>query len=155
MKKVAFLFCVSLLLGACSQSVYNEKPTLSKIQNTKAAVKYFEDEMSFTTNPGGIKTEISKGQAMVIVDVRREVDFEAGHIPGAVNIPFDKWDKFEGDQTQFPHLRKDVFNYVYCYELLCNLAQKAAKKFASLGYPSKEMKGGFQSWKEHKYPIDK
>ncbi len=154
MKKIVFLFCVSLCLAACSQSTYNKKPMLGKIQDTHAAVRYFEDEMSFTTNPAGVKAAIAKGQA-VIIDVRREVDFKAGHIPGAVNIPFDKWDKFEGDQTQFPHLRKDVFNYVYCYELLCNLAQKAAKKFASLGYPSKEVKGGFQGWKEHHYPVDK
>jgi rhodanese-related sulfurtransferase len=38
---------------------------------------------------------------------------------------------------------------------LCNLAQKAAKKFASLGYPVKEMAGGFTEWEKKKYPIEK
>jgi rhodanese-related sulfurtransferase len=155
MKKIAFLSLLSLCLTACSYSGYHKPHSSNRIQDAAAAVKYFEDEMNFTTNPAGVKTAIEKKQLVTIVDVRREADFKAGHIPGAINMPFDKWDKFEGNQTQFPSLRKDGFNYVYCYELLCNLGQKAAKKFASLGYPSKEMKGGFQSWKEHHYHVEK
>jgi rhodanese-related sulfurtransferase len=38
---------------------------------------------------------------------------------------------------------------------LCNLGEKAAKKFTSLGYPVKEMVGGFEEWKRHKLPIEK
>ncbi len=146
------LFLVAICLSGCCQMTGNKNH--NKIQNTAAAVKYFEDEMNFTTNPGGAKAAIGS-KDITIVDVRREADFKAGHIPGAINLPFDKWDRFEGNQTEFPGLRKDGYNYVYCYELLCNLGQKAAKKFASLGYPAKEMKGGFQSWKDHKYQIEK
>ncbi len=146
------LVLIALFLSACSQTTGNKSH--KKIQDTAAAVRYFENEMAFTTNPGGAKAAIG-AKDITIVDVRREVDFKAGHIPGAINLPFDKWDRFEGNQTEFPGLRKDGYNYVYCYELLCNLGQKAAKKFASLGYPVKEMKGGFQGWKDHKYKVEK
>ena len=125
-------------------------------QDSAKAVEYFENELNFTTNPYGTK-KVVEGEIkdVTIVDVRDAKEFAKGHIPGAINIPFDKHQSFEGPETEFPGLRKDGFNYVYCYELLCNLAQKAAKKFASLGYPVKEIVGGFEEWKEHKYPIEK
>ena len=151
--KSFYLFLITICLSACCQMNHNKSH--NKIQDTAVAMKYFENEMNFTTNPGGAKAALDKKQNVTIVDVRREADFKAGHIPGAINLPFDKWDRFEGNQTEFPGLRKDGYNYVYCYELLCNLGQKAAKKFASLGYPAKELKGGFQSWKDHKYQIEK
>ena len=150
--KNIFLILVAICLSACCQTNCNKNH--NKIQDTAAAVKYFENEMRFTTNPGGVKAGIKENN-VVIVDVRREADFKAGHIPGAINLPFDKWDRFQGDQKEFPGLSRDKYNYVYCYELLCNLGQKAAKKFASLGYPAKEVKDGFQSWNDHKYPIEK
>jgi rhodanese-related sulfurtransferase len=34
------------------------------------------------------------------------------------------------------------------------LAQKAAKKFASLGYPVRELVGGYEGWVEGKFPVE-
>ncbi len=126
-----------------------------KIQDTKAAFKYFQDELNFTAGPGTAR-KVSEGKLDgVIIDLRKKEHFDKGHIPGSINLPFDKYDGFEGNQKDFPGLSKDKINYVYCYELLCNLSQKAAKKFASLGYPVKEIRGGFKSYKEHSYKIEK
>ena len=94
-------------------------------------------------------------QNITLVDVRAAKNYAEGHVPGAINLPFDKFSRFEGTEKEFPELRKDGFNYIYCYELGCNLATKAARKLASLGYPVKEMKGGFNAWKDHSYPIEK
>ncbi len=151
-KYLTYLLAITITLIATS--TFADNKTVTQVQDTKAAVKYFEDEMNFTINPGGVKSAVLEKHDVVIVDLRREEHFNAGHIPGAINIPFDKWDKFEGDQKEFPGLVEGKFHYVYCYELLCNLSQKAAKKFATLGYPVKEMKGGFKAWKNHHYPIE-
>lgn len=154
-KQRTFLFlCLSFLASCCCQD--NLSPTINPVQDTAKAAQYFEDEMNFNTTPLGVKWAIlEKTPNITIVDVRAEKDYAKGHIPGAINIPYDKWNGFEGKETEFSGLRKDGFNYVYCYELLCNLSQKAAKKFATLGYPSKEMKGGFDSWKSHRFPIQR
>jgi rhodanese-related sulfurtransferase len=124
------------------------------LQDTHGAVQYFEDELNFTTTPMGVYEALGQND-IIIVDVRREADFKAGHIEGAINIPFDHWDGFQGTQDHFPGLMKNRMHYVYCYELLCHLGVKAARKFASLGFAAKEMKGGFQSWKDRQYPIEK
>ncbi|MEM7174975.1 MAG: rhodanese-like domain-containing protein [Chlamydiota bacterium] len=151
MKKILLMLLLSLSLKNTLFSMESNE----QVQDTEAAFKYFSDELNFTASPGTAK-KVSEGKLDgVIVDLRRKEHFDKGHIPGAINLPFDKYDGFEGAQKNFPGLLKDKFNYVYCYELLCNLSQKAAKKFASLGYPVKEIKGGFKSYEEHSYPVEK
>lgn len=148
--------CLGLILLTIGLPAYSH--ATNKIQDTAAATRYFESELNFSTNPHGLNSLITskeKEQPFTIVDLRAESDYKNGHIPGAINIPYDKWDGFKGDQKEFPGLRKDGINYVYCYEILCNLGQVAGKKFASLGYPVKEMKGGFQEWKKRRYPVEK
>ena len=135
-----FLF-LGVFLTACS-STTNQM----LLQDTEAAVKFFEDEMNFKTNAHGVK-EVLFSKNVTIVDVRDEQSYQKGHIPGAINIPVNKY-KFDGTEKTFPGLRKDRFNYVYCYTHYCNLGTKAAKAFASAGYPVKEIQGGFDAWQE-------
>lgn len=143
---------LGISLMAASSSMSANPP----VQDSTQAIEFFKDELNFTTNPHGINALISKkAQGITIVDVRTTADYAKGHIPGAINIPFDQHNGFEGSETVFPELRKDGFNYVYCYKHLCNLGQKAALKFASLGYPVKEMVGGFSEWEKENYPTEK
>lgn len=125
-------------------------------QNTQKAVEYFEQELEFTTNPYGVKTAIDNQEKnILIVDVRSAEAYAKGHIPGAINIPGDQFNYFKGSHDTFPGLKKDKVHYVYCYNLLCELGKKAAIAFAEKGYQVKEIKGGFESWEQFKYPIEK
>ena len=143
---------VSLMAATSAMSNNPQVP----LQDSKAAIEFFANELNFKTNPHGINALISKkAKGVTIVDVRAAADFAKGHIPGAINIPFDQHNGFEGSETTFPELRKDGYNYIYCYKHLCNLGQKAALKFASLGYPVKEMVGGFSEWEKEGNPIEK
>jgi rhodanese-related sulfurtransferase len=115
--------------------------------NTQKAKEYFEAKMAFTTGPVELERTMKQGQVDV-VDVRAAADYAEGHIPGAVNLPKDKWHTLEG-------LRKDKTNVIYCYSQVCHLAAAAALEFASKGYPVMELEGGFRSWKEHEMDIEK
>src|SRR5207237_466394 len=83
-----------------------------------------------------------------VVDVRAAEDYAEGHIPGAVNVPKDKWGQPEG-------LRKDKINVLYCYSQVCHLAAAAAVEFASKGYPVMELEGGVRTWKDGELEIEK
>jgi len=145
--KVFFLLIGSALVHA--------EPS-APLQDFKAAVAYFTSELEFTTNVHGMKSVVDgKRPRVTLVDVRSKADFNAGHVPGAINIPYEAHQKFEGTEKEFKELRKDGYNYVYCYEHHCNLAQRAARKFASLGYPVKEVIGGYKEWVARGYPIEK
>lgn len=151
---IRHLIQVSLILTCITSSAYAISSTQVQIQDTQGAFQYFENKLNYTANPSTMK-KVSEGKIEgVIIDLRKKDDFERGHVPGAINIPFDIYDGFEGKQTEFPGLSKDKINYLYCYELLCNLSQKAAKKFASLGFPVKEVEGGFKEWVSHNYPVE-
>lgn len=147
----------TLIIGI---SMISLKPTFGEnssdpIQNTQKAMEYFESELNFKTNPYFINRSIKEKMTNInIIDVRSAESYKKGHIPGAINIPDEKYSNFEGSETDFPGLRKNAINCVYCYTPTCNLAQKAAKKFASLGYPVKELVGGYEGWVEQKYPVE-
>ena len=115
--------------------------------NVQKAKEYFEAKMAFTTGPVELERMMKQGQVNV-VDVRAAEDYAEGHIPGAVNLPKDKWEALGG-------LRKDKTNVIYCYSQVCHLAAAAALEFASKGYPVMELEGGFRTWKEHEMDIEK
>ena len=118
------------------------------ISDPQKAKEYFEAKMVFTTGPVELERMMKQGQNINIVDVRAAEDYAEGHIPGAVNLPKDKWHSLDG-------LRKDKTNVLYCYSQVCHLAATAAVEFASKGFPVMELEGGFRVWKEHDMEIEK
>ena len=145
---VSYLCALSLgLLVGCAGP--------DSVQDTCACAQYFADELAFTANPSSMKKAVkSKDASIVIVDLRKREHYKAGHVPGAVNLPFDEWNGFDGSKSDFSMLDKTKMHYVYCYEQYCSLSARAAYLFASNGYPVKEIKGGFKAYKDHKYPVE-
>ena len=122
--------------------------TMYRVHDPAKARAYFEQKLAFTTGPVELERWIKTGENnLVIVDVRAAEDFAKGHIPGAVNIPKDKWENPQG-------LAKDKTNVVYCYSQQCHLAANGCAQFAARGYPVMELEGGFETWKEHQFDIE-
>src|ERR1035438_4002552 len=110
--------------------------------NAAKAKQFFADKMAFTTGPVEISHRIEKKEDVVIIDVREAKDFKKGHVPGAINLPQEKWRTLAG-------LRRNTMNIVYCYAQNCHMGAHAAMQFAAKGYSVMEMDGGFESWKEN------
>ena len=111
------------------------------------AREFFLDKMTFTTGPVELNRELEAGaKNIVVVDVRAEEDYREGHIPGAINLPKDRWHTLEG-------LRKDKPNVLYCYSHVCHLAATAAVGFAAQGFPVIELEGGWRWWKENNFLV--
>jgi rhodanese-related sulfurtransferase len=122
--------------------------TINRIHSPASARRYFEDKLAFTLGPVELERWIKTGEDnLVLVDVRAVEDFAKGHIPGAVNIPKDRWENPQG-------LSKDKTNVVYCYTQQCHLAANACVQFAAKDYPVMELEGGFEAWKENQFDIE-
>ena len=122
--------------------------TMARIHPPAQAKAFFEAKLAFTTGPVELDRWIkSHEDNLVVVDVRAAEDYAKGHIPGAINIPKDRWDNPQG-------LRKDKTNVVYCYTQQCHLAANACVRFASRDFPVMELEGGFETWKEHELDIE-
>ena len=121
--------------------------TQMRLPDPKQAKEYFENKLSFTCGPAELKEMMDEKENVTIIDVRDEGSYAEGHVPGAINLPKEKWATFEG-------LQKEGLNVVYCYNIVCHLAATAATTFAGAGYPVKEMEGGFSFWKEFDYEVE-
>jgi rhodanese-related sulfurtransferase len=119
-----------------------------KKNDPRRAKEYFTNKMMFTTGPVELDRNLKQGPDLAVIDVRAEEDYVKGHIPGAVNLPKERWRTREG-------LRKDALNVIYCYSHVCHLAATAAVEFAGDGYSVMEMDGGFEAWKENELQIER
>src|SRR6059036_1515460 len=110
------------------------------------AKEFFEQKMTFTTGPVELNRML-KDENVNVVDVRAADDYSKGHVPGAVNLPKEKWHSAQG-------LKKDSINVLCCYTQHCHLAANAALEFASRGFPVMELEGGFETWKQCELGIE-
>ena len=76
----------------------------------------------------------------ILLDVRTPEEYEAGHIPGAINIP----NEIIGTD-EIPRLpQKDQRIYVYCRS--GNRSKQASEKLVALGYTDIVEIGGIIDW---------
>lgn len=121
---------------------------IHQLHSPARARKYFEDKLAFTIGPVELDRWIKTGEDnLLVVDVREAEDFAKGHIPGAINIPKERWHDPQG-------LKKDRTNVVYCYTQQCHLAANACVRFAATDYPVMELEGGFDAWKKSEMDIE-
>lgn len=116
-------------------------------QDTRQAREYFAQKLAFVTGPYELDGQIKRKEAITVVDVRLPSDYQAGHIPGAINLPQGKWHTLTG-------LSKDRTAVIYCYSQTCKLAAAAAVEIASAGIPVVEMEGGFEAWLKNGLPVE-
>jgi rhodanese-related sulfurtransferase len=121
--------------------------TALKPNNPAQAKAYFQDKLQFTTGPVELDRMLTEKQELVVIDVRDAEDYEQGHVPGAINLPKEKWTTLQG-------LNKNKQNILYCYSQVCHLAAKAAAQFAEAGYPVMELEGGWKTYQEHQLKIE-
>jgi rhodanese-related sulfurtransferase len=106
------------------------------------AVSFFKAKLEFETGPYGVSEYIKKDTPVTIVDLRMPENFAKGHVPGAKNIQLDELDK------NLSHFDKNKTIVVYCYNITCHLAARAALHLAEKGYKVQEMVGGWQEWEQ-------
>ena len=76
----------------------------------------------------------------VIVDVRRQDEYDAGHIPGAILIPNEEIS--DTQPSELPDL--DQIILIYCRS--GNRSKQAAQKLADMGYTNIYEFGGINTW---------
>jgi rhodanese-related sulfurtransferase len=93
-----------------------------------------------------------QSSAVVFLDARDEMDFEYGHIPGAVNFPFDYYDDFAPDIL--PGLDPQTDIVTYCWGADCELSLYLARQLENEGYERVSIFfGGFTAWEEAGLPL--
>ncbi len=88
------------------------------------------------------------GTAPVVIDVRTPAEYAAGHIPGAVNIPFD--------QVAARIVEVDSEHGVALYCMVGPRARKGEEALLASGYESVlHIDGGMAAWLQSGFPIER
>lgn len=81
----------------------------------------------------------------MIIDARPQVKYLEGTIPGAINLPFQEWEKRQG---LLPADKKTTLIF-FCGGLKCDLSHKSAAKARELGYTDVRVYAeGWPEWVE-------
>jgi rhodanese-related sulfurtransferase/predicted transcriptional regulator len=87
-----------------------------------------------------LEARLRKGD-LVLVDVRPEEEFEAGHIDGAVSVPVDEL------AERLAELPDGAEIVAYCRGPLCVYAHDAVRRLHRAGRPARRLEGGWPEWK--------
>lgn len=100
-------------------------------------------------SPQQLTHAINKEDA-VVLDVRDGAEFKAGHIPGAINIPFSGFDKRMTELDKYK--QRPVV-------LVCKMGQHSgaiSKKLKGAGFESVfKLSGGIAEWQNSQFPLVK
>ena len=95
--------------------------------------------------PDYVRT-ISEGDT--IIDCRLPVDYKAGHIPGAVNLPVGS--DFVTWRSITASLPSDAKVVLYCQSVDCQWGAIAASRFHCFGIDAKVYAGGFERYRRER-----
>ena len=96
--------------------------------------------------PAALKTRLDKGEKLIIVDVRTKEEYDSGHIPNSLLIPYDEIEK------KAPALLTDKNAAIIVYCRTGRRSEIAAKALIGMGYTNVADMGGISDWK---YGLEK
>jgi len=129
MKKLVFLLLAVMLLTACGQDTENDQGAVYMNITAEEAKQIMDTEEGY-----------------IILDVREQEEYDAGHIPGAILIPYTQIaEKAEEVLTD-----KDQLILVYCRS--GRRSKIASEALVELGYTNIKEFGGIIDWP---YEVEK
>jgi rhodanese-related sulfurtransferase/biotin operon repressor len=94
-----------------------------------------------------LRERMRKG-LVTVLDVRPEVEFRLGHLPGAVSVPLRKLARWLGQQG------KNAEIVAYCRGPYCVLSFEAVAQIRARGFKAHRLEDGFPEWKAAGLPIE-
>jgi phage shock protein E len=97
-----------------------------------------------------LREQQNSGSPPVIVDVRTDAEFERGHIPGAVHIPYDELD------ARLSELSASPFDTIVVYCGSGRRAWSGKRTLLQNGFGRVfRLKGGILAWERAGNPIER
>jgi rhodanese-related sulfurtransferase len=98
--------------------------------------------------------KMSKDKGVLFCDARAKVEYDQGHIPGAIPLPTGEFDKYYNQHLQ--RIKKAKKLVTYCHGVGCRLSEKSANSLVDKGFKNVAVFfGGWPQWSEHQLPVEK
>jgi rhodanese-related sulfurtransferase/biotin operon repressor len=119
---------------------------LSDLERVKR--QFFSDTDDVDAIAGEDLVRLLRRGHVVLLDVRPQEEYEAGHIEGAISIPYDELKRRLGE---LPRGRKIV---AYCRGPYCVFAASAVKVLRARGFPASRIEAGVADWRARGLPVE-
>ena len=115
---------------------------------TRLAENYFVDREELEAVDKEELLRLLKDEAVTVIDVRPEVEYEQGHIPAARSVPVENLER------RLAELPRDVEVVAYCRGPYCVYSDEAVRLLHSRGFRARRLGEGFPEWRAAGYPIE-
>lgn len=95
---------------------------------------------------GELRRRLADGD-VVLIDVRPEIEYQAGHIPGALSVPLDKLATFLQAQPS----KKEIV--AYCRGPFCVFSRDAVLELRKKGFKASRLDVGLPDWRFAGLPV--
>lgn len=133
---LAVFVVLCMLLTACGNGTSSAEGTQSEVQTTTASVAANYQQITQEK----AKEMMQADDGHIIVDVRRQDEYDSGHIPGAILIPN------ESIGTEQPKELPDLDQVILIYCRSGRRSKEASQKLADMGYTHIYEFGGIIDW---------
>lgn len=143
MKKIFILVALCIVFTSCGE---DKDISIIGGADGPTAITVGERKMYINITPDEAKRIMDSGEEYVLLDVREQSEYDEGHIPGAILIPYTEIE--EKAESMIPDKNKQIL--VYCRS--GRRSKIASEALLKLGYTDIKEFGGIIDWK---YEIEK
>jgi rhodanese-related sulfurtransferase len=142
--KARFVVFAATMLAAAASIADQAGPAPSQPASAPAAASA---SLPLISQQALLARQAKGDSSLFVLDVRTPQEFAAGHVPGAVNIPYDQV------ASQLGEIPKDKDVVLYCKS--GRRAGLAADVLAANGYTKLEhLQGDIQAWLQDGRPVE-
>ena len=133
---LAVFAVLCMLLTACGNGTSSSESAQSEVKTTTASAAATYQQITQEK----AKEMMQADDGHIIVDVRRQDEYDSGHIPGAILIPN------ESIGTEQPKELPDLDQVILIYCRSGRRSKEASQKLADMGYTNIYEFGGIIDW---------
>jgi 3-mercaptopyruvate sulfurtransferase SseA len=169
LKSAFLLICISFFLGVLVNQV-RDKPLAWRYQSKKERLQKQITKLA-GSNPekssvqAGHQNSLSldefrkvvASKQSLILDARPEIFYRLGHVPGALSLPREDFEKaYARLRASLERNGKNAGIVVYCSDISCEDSKLVQEALLRLGYSDvKLFAGGWEEWTGERLPEEK
>lgn len=116
----------------------------------RVVAQYLADRGSMRAVCAGELMDLMKDDAAVVLDVRPEEEYRAGHIAGARSVPVEELEEYLCD---LPEEAKEREVVAYCRGAYCVFSDEAVSLLKEKGYRASRLAEGYPEWRAAGLPT--
>ena len=150
--EASFILLAAVLLGLLYTAIF-EKGIFAPPKNKKIADTTSQSLPELEMISKDKALEFHTSGTAIFIDSRYKIEFDMGHIKGAINIPLNEFEQKKDVWEKIPFEKNLI---LYCDGAQCNSSIELALKFLSIGFKNvKVFFGGWSEWQMNNLPIEK